>query len=275
MPFPWGAVIGAAGSVLGSVLGSGSKTIGPGKALKKTVRAARESNIHPLAALGASSAYTVPGSGVGQGIGDAARELGSAIDNMRDPAKKSAVAVNVAQADLLKAQTNAINQEIAANARGGTTGARNVSDPSSPPDISYAVNSAPGVGRFPQPDTDPSAKVPNLFRKVRTATGDRIVPNMEVAADPETDLWSHVVKGDVAKYVDKLAERNGLYDWQKRNREGFVRLLKSGASVFTIDKHVEQAARRMSKRSAAALRTWWKQARKTRAPDLGPGPQSP
>lgn len=213
MAIPWGPIISAAGSVIGGLVGGSSETVNPGKALKQTVNAARKVGIHPLAALGTTSAYQqVNQNPLGAGIAEGARAIGDAVQS--SSLEKSAMKVNDAQAELLKTQAASINQEMRAKMIGGTTGARNISNPNRPVGLGAEVDSVrnpvirQSVGK--ETPSSPDQSIPDMFVPVRRPDGSVIrIPNMEHATDAETDLWSAFADGKLIPYVRELAQRNG------------------------------------------------------------------
>ena len=199
-----GSLVGAAGSVIGSFL-SKPKTISPGKALKSTVKSARRLGIHPLAALGSNAGYQVVTNPVGAGIAAGAQQVGEAISEKQrkgeiDPVTESQVEVNKAQADLLKAQTLTVVKEVAANTVGGTTGARNVSNPQQPPSTPGPTYNAPG--KAPGDDFIPFG-----------TKGARI-PHPDKPAEFEGWITGEALDGNAEPALRKVARDNNInFEW--------------------------------------------------------------
>lgn len=273
MGFPWAAAIEAGGQVLGGLLGR-SETISPYKSMKSAVKFADEFGIHRLTALGANPGYqAVPGSGMGTAVAQGASALADGIKDKTDPLKKSAVVVNEAQADLLRAQTHAISREIEENMRRGTTGARNVSNPNAPPGIESTVMSSDQVRtELSKTSRDFAPNFPGvdgqLHKWINSTTGPVEQVDMKNAPDPETDLWGSFKRGTLYRDVVRDLERNGLFEWQKNNRAAIKSL--PARALQSVDRAVADFIRaKRAKKHKRPSRP------KYRNPDLGPGPYTP
>ena len=146
----FGNILGAIGSVVGGIFGNKSQQAQidwqnkyAKNRLQWLAKDAKAAGLHPLAALGAGApTYTpVGGNPLGAGIAEGMAQLGAASEaQVGKEVSRSYIEVNKAQADLIRAQTNTILAEAEANVRGGTTGARNVSDPTKSPMLGAEVN---------------------------------------------------------------------------------------------------------------------------------------
>lgn len=123
--FPIDAIIGAAGSVIGGLLGDKPKTMSPRKQILSTVKGAREAGIHPLAALGSGASYQTVGGGGGAGsaIGAGLERLAAGLANQKTEAEIQATHADTearkAQAELFRAQSRSILTNATKAAIGG------------------------------------------------------------------------------------------------------------------------------------------------------------
>lgn len=222
MGIPWGSIVTAAGSVLGSVLGGDEKTITPYQSMKSAVKFADKYGIHRLTALGANPGYqTVAGSGLGSSVAQGAAALGEGIERERerkrsdnDPLVASQVKVNEAQAELLRFQANRVVQEIQAESRNGTTGA-----------LGTRPGAAANIGALVGPA---AVNVKDEFGRVHDVT------NPDVPMEPEQDLWRWLRQGNLKAKIQELAANNG---WSV------------AAAVQWLDRNAEKADK--------AQRSWW------------------
>lgn len=120
--FPLGAIVGAAGNILGGILGKPKvKERSPADQIKSTVKGAREAGIHPLAALGSGAgySYSTAGSPIGEGVSRAASILASQKSQAELDALAADTEARRAQADLYRAQSRTLIQRSANKAIGG------------------------------------------------------------------------------------------------------------------------------------------------------------
>lgn len=192
------AGLGLAGSLIGANMEN--KNAGLDRALQKefaqnkvqwTVSDAKKAGIHPLAALGAASStsYQPVSNNSGSVVADGMAAAGAALsDGLQRKLTESYIERNQAETDQIRMQSLRIAEEARVASIGATTGAANVSDPSRSP------NSLRMLG--------------DLFGAADTPNGPVEIANMDIANDPESDLWSHVQRGDILPYVEKLLKRN-------------------------------------------------------------------
>lgn len=230
MPFPWGAAIGAAGSVIGSILDSNAaadqaklqKQFAK-RAIRWRVADARAAGIHPLAALGhVGPSYSPVQSTVGAGIAEGARQLGEGLSS--DPATASAIEVNKAQAELLKAQTNKIALEMRASAQGATTGATDTAPPAAMANPMQMLRDSVQRGASRNPA---NPKVPDMFAEVQAGPYRRSVPNQDYQTDPETWAMGEILRGNARPAIEQLARDNGMswpaaLKWIRGQGKGFA-----------------------------------------------------
>lgn len=127
--FPIAALVGAAGSVLGGILGKPKppKERTPREQILSTVQGAREAGIHPLAALGSGAGYSYSqdvgsgsaGTAVGAGIQKLAEGLAMQKSEEEIKALQADTDARTAQAELYRAQSRTLQSRISSRAIGG------------------------------------------------------------------------------------------------------------------------------------------------------------
>lgn len=222
---PIGAAIGAIGSIAGGILGNRSQKRmieAQMKAQKEYAQNAiqwratdaKKAGIHPLAAIGGAGAasYTPMSAGgnpLGAGIAEGASQIGNAISGRMDrKVAASALDVNTAQADLLRAQTAQVLAGVRAATQGSTTGATNVSAP----------YDGPYKGALEPVSLGEPAK-PSILNESPSAyyRGDAVPrSNPDSPEQPEETMWTWFRRGDFFKNLGELISRN--VNWNNREQ---------------------------------------------------------
>lgn len=176
-----------------------------------TAQDARKAGIHPLAALGGAGAPSyqpIGGNPIGQGIAAGAAAIGKGVD----PVSKSVIDVNSAQADLLRAQANAVTGEMRETVRGGTTGARNVSDPTRSPGLAVHLNAADDriAGAF---EDVGKYNAPASFDVVTGADGRQHIQEKEPVGFEEA-VYAALRDGRGWQFLTDMIDRN-LAGWKR------------------------------------------------------------
>lgn len=240
----FGSILGAIGSVVGGLFGKSAqdKQMEMQKQYAQnrvqwTAADARKAGIHPLAALGGAGApsYTpIGGNPIGQGIAAGAAQLGKGTD----PVSKSVISVNEAQADLLRAQALSVTGEMAANVRAGTTGARNVSDPTKPTGLAVHLNAADD--RIHQSFSDLGAMgAKPSFSAVQGADG-RIHFREDNPEGMEEGIFAAIREGRGWQFLTDLVDRN-ISGWKRTAVKRY--LLEHQEQIKKGGKFREQAIR--------------------------------
>lgn len=246
----WGSIIGAAGSIIGGLLGQNTDNTLERIQLKRavTLRAedARNAGIHPLAALGAgwpNYQSQQPSNSLGNGISNAASMLGQAIDkHLVRRAAEAEVESQEASAEVLRAQA----VERLASARRLTTGTTTGAESYGTPEANDTV-----VGWNIGDPTETSRKIANVGEAFVSTTApdgsSAIVPNMETASDPETDLWTAAVHGQFRNRVAEIYNKNTTAE----EREALKQIWRFFSEPDEIG---ADASRAMKRRVANAVR---------------------
>lgn len=223
MAFPFGAVLGAVGSLFGGAMKDRSDRKAEERArayslddqthqVQRRVEDAKAAGIHPLAALGMPStgsfASAIGGSSMGDAIADGAAQIGGAIDGARSSAKAGpleAAQLRVLQSEAARNEAEA-QSLLAATSRSAIAGARR-----------DATNLSIGGVPWDFGPGDPQAALENEVGEIADLYGlGRSLTGLANQHGKAFDVSKGRVRAFLKWLTDTQPAKDFLRGWQKR-----------------------------------------------------------